>query len=208
MNLPTKETAHALLSEAERLNPGPWVAHSRHVAQAAAVIAERHPRLDPEVSYILGLLHDIGRRAGVSNLRHAVDGYRYLMKLGYPVPARVCLTHCFPLPDPAAICGAQDCSPADQALIRRCLTEQAYDDYDLLIQLCDGLALPAGFCLLERRFVDAALRYGVNDHTVARWRATLSLKRACEETIGTSVYDLLPGVVENTFFNDHLHDPR
>lgn len=32
-----------------------------------------------------------------------------------------------------------------------------YDDYDRLVQLCDSLALPSGFCLLEKRFVDVAL---------------------------------------------------
>ena len=25
-----------------------------------------------------------------------------------------------------------------------------YDDYDRLVQLCDALAMPSGFCLLER----------------------------------------------------------
>lgn len=38
-NLPTRDRAIAMLDEAERLNPGPWVQHSRYVGEAAALIA-------------------------------------------------------------------------------------------------------------------------------------------------------------------------
>ena len=44
-----------------------------------------------------------------------------------------------------------------------------YDDYDRLVQLCDALAMPTGFCLLGKRFVDVTLRYGVHPFTVDRW---------------------------------------
>ena len=74
-----------------------------------------------------------------------------------------------------------------------------YDDYDRLVQLCDALALPTGFCLLEKRFVDVALRYGTHPFTVARWKAVLDIKAYFEEMIGCSIYDLLPGVIENSF---------
>lgn len=43
-----------------------------------------------------------------------------------------------------------------------------YDDYDYLVQLCDALALPTGFCLLEKRFVDVAIRYGTHPATIDR----------------------------------------
>ena len=41
------------------------------------------------------LLHDIGRKFGVSYLKHVSDGYSYMMSLGYDEVARVCLTHSF-----------------------------------------------------------------------------------------------------------------
>ncbi len=66
MTIPTLTQAQTLLAEAETRNPGPWVAHSINVARAAQLIAERHPDLDPDRAYILGLLHDIGRREGVT----------------------------------------------------------------------------------------------------------------------------------------------
>ena len=71
-----------MLHEAEALNPGPWVAHALHVAEAASAIAGAHPEMDGETAYILGYLHDIGRRAGVTGMRHVLDGYNYLHSLG------------------------------------------------------------------------------------------------------------------------------
>ena len=75
----------------------------------------------------------------------------------------------------------------------------SYDDYDHLVQLCDALALPTGFCLLEKRFVDVAIRYGTHPYTVERWKTVLDIKAHFEEIIGCSIYDFLPGVVENSF---------
>ena len=45
-------------------------------------IASQCPDLDVEQAVICGLLHDIGRRYGVTYLAHVYDGYRYLMELG------------------------------------------------------------------------------------------------------------------------------
>ena len=67
------------------------------------------------------------------------------------------------------------------------------------MQLCDALALPTGFCLLEKRFVDVALRYGTPPVIVERWKKTLEIKDFFEQKINGSIYRLLPGVVENTF---------
>ena len=51
-----------------------------------------------------------------------------------------------------------------------------------LVQLCDSLALPTGFCLLEKRFVDVALRYGTHPATVLRWKKILEIKEYFENT--------------------------
>src|SRR5512139_2554397 len=94
-SVPTLQQAEALLSEAHDRNPGPWTMHSRHVALAARLIAERHPLLDPDVAEVVGLLHDIGRREGVTGMRHVLDGYNHLAALGFEDAARICLTHSF-----------------------------------------------------------------------------------------------------------------
>ena len=74
-----------------------------------------------------------------------------------------------------------------------------YDDYDRLVQLCDALAMPTGFCLLEKRFVDVTIRYGVHTATIDRWKKILEIKERFEDQIGCSIYALLPGVMENSF---------
>ena len=74
-----------------------------------------------------------------------------------------------------------------------------FDEYDRLIQLCDAVALPSGFCLVEKRLMDVAFRYGVNEISVPRWKAYLEIQKEFEGVIGHSIYKVLDGVVENTF---------
>lgn len=109
MMLPTREKAVEILIESEQLNPGPWGDHSRVAASCAEKIAEK-VGLDSEKAYVLGLLHDIGRRFGVYHFRHVVDGYNYMSKLGYDEVAKICLTHSFSTQDIHAYIGNFDVS--------------------------------------------------------------------------------------------------
>ena len=93
---PSRFEAQAELDRADRLNPGPWTAHSRYAAQAAEAIAAACG-LDGEKAYVLGLLSDIGRREGVSATRHVY--WRILPGPGLAEAARVCLTHSYLLSD-------------------------------------------------------------------------------------------------------------
>ena len=145
MNNPSRKEAESLLAEAALMNPGPWVSHSRNVALAARLIAGHHPRLDPDAAYILGLLHDIGRREGVTYIRHLIDGYNFLNDLGYADAARVCLTHSFPIPDLYVYMGDRDCTVEELKFLEDFLATVEFDEYDRLIQLCDGIAQPTGF---------------------------------------------------------------
>ena len=198
--LPSLQQAKAYLEAGERRNPGGWVAHSVHVAEAAAAIAARHPRLDPQAARVLGLLHDIGRREGLTGMRHVLDGYRFLLREGFPDAARICLTHSFPIPDVYAGSSEWDCTPEELHFVQDYLDRTTFDEYDRLFQLCDSLALPTGFCLLEKRWVDVLIRYeNFNRFTIPKWKAIFRIKSDFENTIGCSVYQLLPGVVENTF---------
>jgi len=168
-------------------------------AIAARAIATQQGGLDPDAAYVMGLLHDIGRRAGVTGMRHVLDGYRYLADQGYEDAARLCMTHSFAYKHIGAIFGEWDCRPDELAFIEAYLAGIEYTDYDRLIQLCDSLAMAEGFVLMEKRMMDVALRYGINDFAVAKWKATFQIKQDFEAVIGRSIYDLLPGVVENTF---------
>ena len=179
--------------------PARGSAHSRYVAEAARNIATHLPPLDAEMAYALGLLHDIGRRAGVTGLRHSLDGYLFLAAEGCEDAGRVCLTHCFQSRDVRESFGAPDCTPEEMTFIDDYLAQVEYNDYDRLIHLCDSLANATGFCLLEKRMLDVGFRYGISGHSLRRWQATFDIKAAFERRMGCSVYSLLPGIVENTF---------
>ena len=195
----TRSEAEKALEFAAKANPGLWVDHVRYVAQACGNIAERCPHLDTEKAYLYGLLHDIGRHAGVTSERHLLDGYRYCMDRGWEKAAQICISHAFMIPDISTSIGVFDMPEADRAFMDAFVRAAEYDDYDRLVQLCDALALPTGFCLLEKRFVDVALRYGGSQVLVERWRRVLQIREHFEKLMGCSIYEVLPGVVENTF---------
>lgn len=197
--LPTREQAEQVLLEAGRSNPGPWTDHAHYVAQACGHIAAHCGHLDENTAYIYGLLHDIGRYAGITSERHLLDGYRFCMMRGWEKAAQICITHAFMVQDIETSIGVFDMPAEDKVWMGEFVRNAVYDDYDRLVQLCDALALPIGFCLLEKRFVDVAIRYGVQAHTVLRWKATLAIKEHFERIMGCPIYDVLPGVVENSF---------
>ena len=194
----SRPIAENALAQAERANPGPWADHCRYVALACQNIASRCPNLDADLAYIYGLLHDIGRYAGVTSERHLIDGYRYCMVRGWEKAAQICISHAFMVKDISSSIGVFDMPPEDKAFMADFVKHAVYDDYDYLVQLCDALALPTGFCLLEKRFVDVAIRYGTHPATVDRWKAVLEIKARFEAAIGGSIYDCLPGAVENS----------
>ena len=194
----TRTIAENALLEAEGANPGPWADHSRYVAMACENIAGRCPNLDADTAYIYGLLHDIGRYAGVTSERHLLDGYRYCMARGWDKAAQICISHAFMVKDISSSIGVFDMPPEDKAFMADFVRAAAYDDYDHLVQLNDALALPTGFCLLEKRFVDVAIRYGTHPATVDRWKAVLGIKEHFEAVMGCSIYDCLPGALENS----------
>ncbi|MCI9032995.1 MAG: HDOD domain-containing protein [Lachnospiraceae bacterium] len=193
-----KKTAQQALEQAAKSNPGAWVDHSKYVAEACKNIALRCKNLSADQAYLFGLLHDIGRYAGVTSEKHLIDGYRYCMERSWERAAQICISHAFMIQDIHTSIGEFDVSDADYLFMETFVANAVYDDYDRLVQLCDSLALPTGFCLLEKRFVDVTIRYGVHPATIDRWKRILEIKALFEAQIGCSVYTLLPGVVENS----------
>ena len=199
MKIPSLGEANSMLLEAGKRNPGPWVGHSLSAAKAAQAIASHYPGLHPETAFILGLLHDIGRRAGVSDMHHVLDGYHFLVQQGYEDAARICITHSYPVKNIYAIEGQWECTAEELDFIQDYLNKIEFNEYDRLIQLCDAIALPEGYCLMEKRFVEVALRHGVNEYTLQRWKAYMQIQSDFEKIMGKSIYNLLPGVEDNTF---------
>lgn len=196
---PNKKIATAELELAEKMNRGPWIEHVKNVANAAKIIAEQ-AKMDGEKAYVLGLLHDIGRRTGIAQVRHIVDGYDYATSKGWDEVARICLTHSFPVKDVDADIGKKDITPEQYEFIKKYIEDIEYDDYDKLIILCDALADANGFCSLEKRFIDTTRRYGIYPFTLDRWNKTYEYKEYFEAKIGKSIYALLPDV-EKCIYN-------
>lgn len=186
--LPTREQAEALLKEAERRNPGAWGDHSRTAAHCAEAIAAACG-LDANKAYILGLLHDIGRRFGTRHLGHVSDGYSYMLSLGYDEAARVCLTHSFENGATDHYIGKFDTSPDELKLIEDALKGLVMDDYDRLIQLCDAMAGAQGVMDVEERMADVRSRYG--SYPQEKWDGNLRLKRYFEEKAGRDLYEVV-----------------
>ena len=190
--IPDRERAKQELKWAAGLNPGPWEEHSRYVAAACESIASRCSHMNQDHAYVLGLLHDTGRYAGRTSERHLLDGYRRCMEHGWEEAARICMSHAFMIQDISTSIGEFDVTPSDYEFMKEFISRAVYDDYDRLVQLCDSLALPDGFCPLETRFVDVTIRYGVHPYTIPRWKKVLEIKDYFEEQMGCAIYEALP----------------
>lgn len=87
----------------------------------------------------------------MTSMRYSIDGYNFAAERGYNLLGRICLTHSHPLQDVDAVFGNWDCSNKEYKFVEEYLGNVQYSAYDKLIQLCDALALPTGYCLMEKR---------------------------------------------------------
>ena len=184
--IPSREEAERIIREAEAINPGPWGDHCRVAAHCAERIAARCEGMDPDKAYVVGLLHDIGRRFGGRHLGHVADGYSYMMSLGYDEVARICLTHSFNNQSMDGYIGKIDTTEEELALIQTELAKITMDDYDRLIQLCDALAGAEGVLDIEERMGDVKRRYGY--YPEDKWNINLDLKRYFEDKMQADLY--------------------
>jgi len=184
--LPSREEAERILAEAESCNPGQWGNHCRVAAHCAEKIAQRCADMDAEKAYILGLLHDIGRKFGGRHLGHVSDGYSYMLSLGYDEAARVCLTHSFNNKTVEEYIGKFDTTDEELLLIKTELERIELDEYDRLIQLCDSLAGAEGVLNIEDRMNDVKRRYG--SFPIEKWNRNLALKKYFEDKTGEDIY--------------------
>ena len=197
--LTTAQEALKELEIAGEINPGPWVKHSINTGVAARNIAQKIPGMDAEKAYIVGTLHDIGRRCKfgfVDIPTHVYEGYKYCMEKGWDEAARICMTHSYlQMKDEFDYEPETDNGKAIKDYIMNCGEP---DDYDRLIQLCDSLAVDYGFVILEKRFVDVTRRYGIMEGYIKGWEIAFGIKEAFEERMGCSIYDVLPDIGKTT----------
>ena len=193
---PSRTKAERILEASVLLNPGPWREHSYMVAEAAQRIAiacnkASSDHIDPELAYICGLLHDIGRRFGKGHLRHVYDGWHFMNCLGYPKAAKVCLTHSFKLQRLDDYVGNHDLTDKEEREILMALTVCQYDDIDLLIQLCDSIC-GTEVMNIEDCMLDVKRRYG-GFYPQDKWDANIRLLHSFEQRTGKDIYRIARG---------------
>ena len=204
--LPTREEALNELRIAGELNPGPWIKHSENVGIAARNIAHKIEGLDEDKAYILGVMHDIGRRVGIVDIpTHVYEGYRFCMEKGWDEAAKICMTHSYlRMKEEFNYDPESDVEKAIKDYILDC----EIDDYDRLIQLCDALAVDYGFVILEKRFVDVTRRYGIMEGYIKGWEIAFEIKEHFEELMGCSIYDVLPDVGKTSLLTPKPWKPQ
>lgn len=198
--LPSIDEALNELKIAGEMNPGPWIKHSENVGIAAKNIAHLIPELDEDKAYIVGLLHDIGRRVGIVNItKHVYEGYKYCMEKGWDEVARVCMTHSYVFMKDEF--GYEPDNMEEREIKNFIMHCGEADDYDKLIQMCDALAVDYGFVILEKRFVDVTRRYGIMESYIKGWDVTFETKEYFECRMGCSIYDVLPDIGKTTLLS-------
>jgi len=193
---PDRVEASDILLKAYYKNPGVWREHSYNVGRAAEKIAEVSD-MDSDYAYTLGLLHDVGRYKGKYHIRHVIDGYELMLDAGYDSVAKVCLTHSFPIKDIRCYSGKIDCTQKEYDSLCVFLKEVIYDDYDLLIQLCDAISLPDGITILEKRFYDVVSRHGVNKLLNKKWEEFFNIKNYFDNKSDGNIYNLFKDEIIN-----------
>lgn len=192
---PSRSMAELLLEEGVKKNPGPWREHSYAVARAAEKIARAvnqncsQEKMNPDLAYCYGLLHDIGRQEGHTYIAHVYDSYHFLMSMGYEKAAQICLTHSFNLKTTEDYIGKIDISAEKMEEIKSLLAACEYDDYDRLIQLLDSTCGADGTLNLEERMNDVKARYGY--YPQGKWDKNFELKAYFEKLAGREYYEII-----------------
>ena len=192
---PSRSMAELLLEEGVKRNPGPWREHSYAVARAAEKIARAvnqkcgQEKMNPDLAYVYGLLHDIGRQKGHTYIAHVYDGYHFLLSFGYEKAAKICLTHSFNLKTTEDYIGKFDVSENQMEEIKQLLAAAEYDDYDRLTQLLDSTCGADGTLNLEERMNDVKSRYGY--YPQGKWDKNFELKAYFEKLAGREYYSII-----------------
>ena len=192
---PSRCMAELLLKEGVAKNPGPWKEHSYAVAEAAEKLALAvnkncgKEKINPNLAYIYGLLHDIGRQEGFCYIAHVYKGYHFMMSFGYKNVARICLTHSFQRQIMDDWFGTVDLPQEKMNEIENLLGAIQYDDYDRMIQLLDSICAADGTKNLELRIADIKSRYG--SYPQGKKDKNFELKEYFEKLAGKNIYNVI-----------------
>ncbi len=188
-----KEGYNYRVATSEFKNKEEYIFHTKGVAEAASQLAAKTPYLNTEKAYVLGLLHDYGKKYNefTSGIFHAQAGYEYFLENNYLDVARVCLSHSFPCAD-FHDSDYTSYPPRWLNWAREKLKNYVYDDYDRLIQLCDLFFEGMSKVCFEKRFEGIARRYNLNAETQKLQKIWANKnKQYFDKLCGEDVYNIL-----------------
>ena len=201
MNYPTKEQAEKIWQDGidysrEHHTKSPqidkeYIFHTRGVAEFSALLAKKMG-LNQDKAYVLGLLHDYGKRIDEkrSDKFHGIVGYEDLMEYGYPDVAKICLTHTF---NEKTFHNEEYSYPShwlDEC--RQLLSNITYDDYDRIVQYADMFFEGMNVTSLERRIEGISQRYNLNKtQKTSLSNSVFKLKKIIDEKCGCDSYEVL-----------------
>ena len=189
-NIPNKDKIIAYLEEGYEKSPGKWVLHSWIVGQTAKNMAPELG-LDPDVAIACGALHDIGKSYYKKDAAHFLKGYKILRADSYFFPARIALTHSFQVTNVNAYVGDWNVSDKDKVFVENFLKYNEYNDYDLLIQLLDGL-IKTEFLGIEKRCEGVAQNHGKNQYFEIRKNRLYELEEYFSKKLSKNIKDYMP----------------
>ncbi len=186
------------LKETERVagcSPELWCGYENHIRGAAHVaktIASHMQSINPDEVYVATLLHDISRTEEDRIKRyHGILGYEKLLDKDEKM-AKAILVHMFPL---GVISSYETCArffyhnKKDYDFVVQYLQNTKLSDFDLLVQLSDGLANKDGFVTIEERAQEYRERRGY-DMPQTAIQAFRKLKSYFDEKVGKDIYTL------------------
>lgn len=187
MALSTKQFGSRVVSPMPNLyiNTSSWINHSLNVGLCARTLATGLENVDPNTAFVLGILHDIGRKFK-TDMQHTVYGYEYLVSKGYPNEALICLTHSHiygercannepAVPGWSCINGQSVWDPTIETDdLTKFLKQQNYTVYDSLLNIADIMATNDAILPVYDRLQDIATRRRLDSKNRPFFFATLT----------------------------------
>lgn len=169
-----------------------YIYHTNGVGDAAYKIA-KHCGLNPERSYIFGLLHDYGKiqNEKTTGIAHFIVGYETMMSKGWDDVARICITHSFPCQN-INFKNYSQYQIKDLQKAQDIISSLQYDDYDRLIQLCDMFFEGNNIVSIHNRISGICQRYNLNqEQAQGLEESAMQNKKYFNDKYGCDVYNLL-----------------
>lgn len=166
--------------------------HTKKVAEIASLIASKCG-MNIEKAYVFGLLHDYGKHVDERQTGkfHGLEGYREMLKKGYPEVAKICLSHCFPQRD-FDIGNYPAYSRKDLEESKKILSLAEYNDYDRLIQFSDMFPEGMSVVTIEERISAIKKRYRLSEEEIKDISENaLRLKKYFSGLCHCDIYELI-----------------